>query len=412
MSFSNGWYSTSKYLIQVGLCYFTALLPFQPTFLPASLGIMIAGVGWLMMFPFHRHLITFNKHAAWVVAFLVFYYLLGIDFSLKSKQTSEILSVQIPMLFWGLPFVLYYKELENSLFKLLEKIFVVSSIFSALFFLVNFIQIEIENIPLEYSKRSPYFFLPVHYLGMYYNVALAFLLFGNTFKSRIFAIFSCSILILSIVLLSVRMQWIILTMLLSAYTFFHIKKSVTKSKFFYLAFGTIAFVVTVLFSSEVHRRIQETIDEFRSIKSKKNDKQTNHRVFIWKEAINTCRNLPITGFKPGIADSLLMAKLEHVNAEFWDGEKVYYLRDGSYNYHNQFLQALAERGIGIILLIGTLTIVMVFSSHPASNYIVLIFVFSMFTESILQRQAGVFLFSFLMPFLAFFSKKSVSKLNS
>ncbi|GCD77797.1 hypothetical protein JCM31826_12790 [Thermaurantimonas aggregans] len=367
---------------------------------------MIAGIGWLMMFPFHRHLIAFDKQASWVVAFLVVYYLLGIDFFSKSKRTSEILSVQISMLFWGIPFVLYYKEFEASFFRLLEKIFVASTAISAVIFLVYFLQIELQKIPLEYSKRSPFYFLPVHYLGMYYNTSLAFLFFGKTFKNKVFSFFLATILISSVVLLAARMQWVILSILLIAYTLDSIKNSLNKKKFFYLIISIIAISFSALFSSEVHRRIQETIDEFRSIKAKKNDKQTNHRVFIWKEAKSVCRNLPITGFKPGIADSLLMAKLEHVDAEFWDGEKVYYLRDGSYNYHNQFLQAIAERGIGIISLIGALAIVMFFSAHPASKYIVLIFVFSMFTESILQRQAGVFLFSFFMPYLALFSKKS------
>lgn len=417
MSFRSGWFWASNYLLKIGLCYFTVLLPLQPTFLPASLGIMIAGVGWLMMFVFHRHLIAFNSYAAWVVAFFILYYLTGIDFFSKSTQSAEVLSVQIPMLFWGLPFILYYKEFEETFFPLIQKIFIAASILSAIIFLVNFAYIEIQKIPLEYSKRSPFYFLPVHYLGMYYNVALAFLLFGKIYKNNILSLVSAIILISAIILLSARMQWIVLATLTISFALHHIKKLHhiknlrSGRKVIFFITGSIIILITALFSSEVRRRIEETKDEFKSIKTKNNDKQTNHRVFIWKEAIHLCKSVPLAGFKPGVADSLLMSRLEHVNAEFWDGKKVYYLRDGSYNYHNQFLQAFAERGFGVLFLLGALLTTVFFSVHPATKYIVFVFLFSMLTESILQRQAGVFLVSFFLPYLALFSEKSTTCLK-
>ena len=79
----------------------------------------------------------------------------------------------------------------------------------------------------------------------------------------------------------------------------------------------------------------------------------------------------------------------------------------SYNYHNQYAQVLSELGIiGLILLITHLML-MYLRSIKHRDYI--LFMFSVmitlvcFTESILWRQIGLFLFIGLYSFLLKFS---------
>ncbi|MFN3952170.1 MAG: O-antigen ligase family protein [Thermaurantimonas sp.] len=390
------------YLITaVGVVYYTILLPFQPTFLPASIGMMFAGIGWIYMLFFDFKNTVFNKKSFLVVVLMALYFLSGISY-IDDPMYREVMSVQIPLLFWGLPFVIHYQAFREKILPILLKYFILSSVLSALIFILFFLWTELKDVSIEYSKRSPYYFLPVHYLGMYFNGALVFLLWGSFFKKKnhIYSIFI--ILSIAVILLSSRMQWFIYLMLLIAF-FTH---AFFQKKIPFNPKAVLLFLITLLVFSqipEVKRRILETSDEFRSMNTKVNDKQTNHRKFIWKESLSVIKEMPAFGFKPGVADQLLMSRLSTVEEEFWDGTQVYYLRDGHYNYHNQFLQAIAERGIGVLGLIGMLLFTF-FSTHSIMTRMFVFVVFlSMLTESILQRQSGVFFVAFFIPLLAAFS---------
>lgn len=385
-------------LLAAGLLYYAVLLPFQPTFLPASAGIIIAGIGWLHMLISDRKRVTINKISLSVYSSLVLYYLSGVSLSEHSAYL-EILRVQIPLLFWGLPFVIYYKDFKEKFFDIFLRFFVVSSALSALIFIGYFLWLELQDISMEYSKRSPYYFLPVHYLGMYFNSAVVFVLWGNLFSNIRFKILMFSVLSIAIIILSSRMQWLIYFILTSTFLICMIlqKKIHLKIQFILLLLMPLFIFFQI---PEVKRRLMETKDEIRSLKTKVNDKQTNHRKFIWRESLAIIREAPVFGFKPGLADQLLMKRLSSVDEKFWDGKQVYYLRDGNYNYHNQFLQGTAERGAGVLALIGALLITFLSSRSLAARLCVIVIFFSMLTESILQRQSGVFFVATFLPFLA------------
>lgn len=387
----------SFWLISVGVLYYFALIPIQPIFLPASAGMMIAGIGWLLMLMFHFKNATVNRHSMVVLLLFILYYVFGLTTS-DDPDYREIMRIQIPLLLWSLPFVVYYPEFRQTIVPLIVRVFVVSALVSAIIFIAYYLLIELRNTPVEYSKRSPYYFLPVHYLSMYYNVALALLLWGNVVRKNHLLIATISVLSIAILMLSARMQWLIYFLLISLYfiTAFYTKKKTYRPYFLLLLIGLAVLLFQI---PEVKRRMYETYDEFRSIKTKKNEKQTNHRIFIWREAIALLKSAPLSGYKPGIADRLLMERLSELDDEFWDGEKVYMLKDGHYNYHNQFLQGAAERGLGIIGLIGALLFVFFNASYGPAKYTVLVLSLSMLTESVLQRQAGVFLAASFIPLM-------------
>lgn len=384
------------------MVYYTVLLPCQPTFLPSSIGMMIAGIGWLYMLLFDFKNVVFNKKSFIVFLFLAMYFLSGIS-SIDDPRYKEIMRIQIPFLFWGLPFVFYYPDFKEKILPFLIRCFVLSSTLSALIFIFFFIWIELNDISIEYSKRSPYFFLPVHYLGMYYNGSLVFLIWGNIFENKKYSMTIFIVLSTAIILLASRMQWLIYFVLLIAFTTnaFIQKKITFKPKIFLLFLISLFLFYQI---PEVKRRVLETSDEYKSLSTVKNNKQTNHRKFIWNESLSVIKETPLFGFKPGVADQLLMQRLSLIDEKFWDGTQVYYLRDGNYNFHNQFLQAIAERGIGMLGLIGMLLFTF-FSSHLTMTRLFVAVVFlSMLTESILQRQSGVFFVAFFMPFLAAYGK--------
>lgn len=396
--------NTAFWILVIGCTYYFAVLPFQFTFLPASAGMIVAGIGWLINLVSNHKKLIINKYAALVYLSLALFYLTGLP-AVKIDEYRQIMNAQIPLLFWGLPFVIYNKEFLQYSKKYLLKIFFVSAVFSALIFIVNFFKIELLSPSLEYSKRSPYYFLPVHYLGLYYNMAIVVLLWHVNLNNKIFRITAVSVLIFAIILLASRIQWIILFSVIIIRFLSANKISSGKIAFYFLALS-ISAVLLYGFVPEVKRRAHETLDELRSLNHVKNGKQTNHRKFIWKEAFALLKDIPFYGYRPGLADKLLMERLSTCEEKFWDGEKVYYLRDGFYNYHNQFLQAIAERGIGAIFLFLALLLPIIYGKNWLSNMAVFVICLSMLTESILQRQAGVFLVATFLPMVVAISHDS------
>ncbi|WP_084180190.1 O-antigen ligase family protein [Schleiferia thermophila] len=388
---------TAFWILSLGMSYYVALLPFQPPWLPASAGMMVAGIGWLISLTSNPRQLTINWPAAWVYLCLVLLYLSGLP-TLDVPEYRQIMNTQVPFLFWGLPFVVYDEDFLRYSKTYLPNIFLASSIFSALVFIVYFIAIEISDPSIEYSKRSPYFFLPVHYLSLYYNVAIVLLLRQPCFIKKSFKIAAISVLIAAVILLASRIQWVVLLFILIIH-FLSSKKFKTKKVLMYFMLLSVCVTLLYVFVPEVHRRMHETLDEVRSLKEVKNGKQTNHRKFIWKEALQLLSEVPITGYKPGLADKLLMERLSACDEKFWDGEKVYYLRDGFYNYHNQFLQSLAERGVGVVFLFLALLLPVFYGRNWLCTMMVLVIAFAMLTESILQRQAGVFLVATFLPMI-------------
>jgi hypothetical protein len=97
-------------------------------------------------------------------------------------------------------------------------------------------------------------------------------------------------------------------------------------------------------------------------------------------------------------------KKESENILIQQINKYRYFAKKKYNFHNQYLQTFATVGFfGLIILIYLLSHLVVISIIK-QDYIVLAFLFlivmSFFTESMLERQAGVVFFTFFYLLLA------------
>jgi O-antigen ligase len=80
----------------------------------------------------------------------------------------------------------------------------------------------------------------------------------------------------------------------------------------------------------------------------------------------------------------------------------------NYNPHNQFLQTLLTLGpIGLFFLLGIFGFMLRRADRNQDFplfLLVIVFAFSMITESMLERQSGIFLFTVLTCFFAAVSK--------
>jgi len=157
----------------------------------------------------------------------------------------------------------------------------------------------------------------------------------------------------------------------------------------------------LMLSPETRRRAVETWDEWKSFNRLETEKQTNARVYLWKHGWAVMQERPLFGHGLGDADDRLQAQLETETALFWDGSGHYRLSDRRFNYHNTFLQTAAQMGwLGLILLVCLFATLL----HPragfAARLLGLVCLISFSTESMLERQAGVFFFGFMFALLA------------
>jgi len=172
-----------------------------------------------------------------------------------------------------------------------------------------------------------------------------------------------------------------------------------KIKFVKIGFVSLAFFsVAIAAFPDSRRRIIETFHEIRSFDKIVDNKQTNHRVYIWREGIEVIKEDPVFGKGTGSEDENLALRLNKVEARFWDGSNVYYLSKGGYNYHNQFLQWFASNGIlGLIFIVGIFAIPLYSSISKKQGLVaawLVLCLVSFTTESMLERQAGVLFFGF------------------
>jgi len=265
-----------------------------------------------------------------------------------------------------------------------------------------------DALAFSHQKLAHWVFIPNHYFAMYVSFTILVLVHdlitqtNEPYKKlKIGALLYLSIFL---VMLAVRIQFIALPLaLMGLFLVVKINKETKVKSLKVFAFAGVLLLAITLLVPDSRRRVLETIDELRSVKEVVNNKQTNHRVYIWRDGVEVIKENFWTGTGTGEEDYALKEKLDLVDARFWDGKHVYYLKSGMYNYHNQFLQWFAANGIlGFIFITGAFLVGIIWSVKTKSAlslaFLILTFT-SFFTESMLERQAGVLFFSFFFGLL-------------
>ena len=147
-------------------------------------------------------------------------------------------------------------------------------------------------------------------------------------------------------------------------------------------------------------RLVDLRNELRSIDGKVNGKQTNHRVFLWKYGLQVVQSSPWIGVGNGAGEEYLHEKLKTCKATFYRGKQTYFLHEFKYDFHNIYLQSCAEGGLIAVLILILILGWGLWFSHGAIRYAWITIVFSGMTESLLDKQAGVLLITFLVALTA------------
>lgn len=244
--------------------------------------------------------------------------------------------------------------------------------------------------------------LGIHYQSLYLLVA-AFILEAHlrgvaSKKHKLFHALLIAWLLFGCIMLSARIHLILLPVFILIRTLDLLRgKIANKKKASLWAAGIIISMVTLMaVLPGTSRRLTDLKNEWRSIDGMVDGKQTNHRVYLWKYGWNIANESPIIGVGNGAGDELLHEALQSCDAVFYKKKEPYYLHEFKYDFHNIILQNFAEGGIvGVLLLLFLFTVGFLQSQGPWRYAWALFFCTGM-TESLLERQAGVFLLAFLI----------------
>jgi O-antigen ligase len=406
----------------LGIWWFAILLPFQFTWLPTSLGLMIFGLGWILKHQWREPLQRAKGNSAFIgVALLFSWYALSVSWSDYPGLGWKDFGMKIPILAWALGLSSMQSSTRIAP-KHIAMGFAISTVASSTATLALWIWrwYTGETETLGYHDLVIFEFIPIHYFGMYISFAIGLLL-NHLFKSLskgvtlqvALVIISLAILGLTSALLAVRIQWIVLFLALG-FTLWNRRALIPK-----YGWG-VALALFVLFSgllfssSETRRRALETAEEIQILMGEKLEgKETNHRFYLWKHGLAVIKEHWLLGTGMGSEKIALNEKLQRETARFWDGQRSYTLAEKNYSFHSVYLQHWGFSGlIGISLFLYLLIspFLKKGSSFEIRLFLLVVGV-SFLTESMLRRQAGIFFFSFFYALLWVYQPQKSHRAN-
>jgi O-antigen ligase len=393
-------------ILQIGLIWFAATLSFQLKWLPTALGMMLAGLGWVLLLRHQKLKIT---PALFLPIVLYLLLLAGLPGAENTKKANQLMGMSIPLLVFPLLFA--FKQ-SQRMASLLMYIFIYTTLVSAVVSL-GYLSYMLMYGPADFTYRnySPFSQIPSHYIAMYFAFAGGYLVLHapKTFKPNTNTLLGGFVLAVAL-LMNARIQFLVIGIILIWWIKVWVSHYPKRGAW---VLSMVVGLVVLFFSfPENRRRLQETKDELRNLANIDHSKQRNHRFYLWDHAFEVIAEKPLTGVGTGDANDYLREAYQKSDAQFWDGEGLYYLRDVGYNYHNQFLQSWAQNGLPALLALLAMFVMLLRKRDTAARLLALVLFFSMLTESLLERQAGLFFVSFMYCLVMFLPGREVSMQES
>lgn len=388
------------------LWLFVAVLPFQLIFPPITAGIVAVCLAVVLQWQFRENAQRLRKNQLfWVWMGLYALVIAGLFYTASAREAGMDVVLKISMLLLPIAFAALPPIAPNRVrFALM--------VFVGAVFLATLIALgraawhwvfEGSIHHFEYNNFTFSKFVSMHYFALYVSFALL-LVFVDGLRAMAIGKVGLHVFLLCyfvgiLVILSVRMQFLALTIAGFAALMVHLRNNGQWLRGLLLFGAALGFMAVSISSFEVSRtRMVDLWDEVASWNSIKNEKQTNPRKYIWAAAANVSANNFWWGTGTGAADDALNQHLQECEALFWDGNGHYQLKDKQYNYHNEFLQHFATHGVFGVLCLVVFFVMPLFKSHlmraPETVAFLTLSAVSFLTESMLERQAGVLFFTF------------------
>lgn len=370
------------------------LLPFAFEWLSPLYGLILVGIALLLQGDLHP-----NKWLLLASAAFLDWELISIWWSTHRSEGWQDVIMILPIVLMGLIVGSKSKEVEVKMYRNWALIFAYATVAAWSWTVAEslFKSGWVQYNDLELGGR-----LGIHYQSLYLLVA-AFILEASLWDSanKKYKILNALLivwLLFGCIMLSARIHLLLLPVFILVRTLDLLQgKIANKKKASLWAAGIIISMVTLMaVLPGTSRRLTDLKNEWRSMDGMVDGKQTNHRIYLWKYGWNVANKSPIIGVGNGAGDELLHEALQSCDAVFYKKKEPYYLHEFKYDFHNMILQNFAEGGIVGVILLLFLFAVGFLQSQGSWRYAWALFFFTGMTESLLERQAGVFLLAFLI----------------
>lgn len=250
----------------------------------------------------------------------------------------------------------------------------------------------------NYTDVALWDMVPSHYQALYLAFAILLVLdAGLRTKNNLYLLWSAALMLL-LAFMAVRIQWIALPVALVVYAL-NARKPLRELPWRWLGGGLAIMAVVVFAIPQTRERLVNTAHEIQSFNGQVDQKQTNPRVFLWREAVKIVQENPF-GMGVGAENTALTQQMQQVDAKFWNGESLYQIHEKGYNFHNAFLQQAGRLGwLGAGLLVLLFVWPWFKRGSALGRAFLALTAVSFLTESMLDRQAGVLFFGFFYAVL-------------
>jgi O-antigen ligase len=217
-------------------------------------------------------------------------------------------------------------------------------------------------------------------------------------------------LVVGIILLSSRIHLLtILLLMVLRFVEIYRHKPLWRKQIIRLGIICLVLINTfVLVLPGPSKRVWDLVNEVKSMNGMVEGKQTNHRIFLWQYGIEIIKDAPVIGVGNGYGNDVLEEKLSTLNAKFYKKKEPYSLSDLTLDFHNVWIQSWADGGIIAFLLMAGIFLWGFTQSSGSMSYAWIALLMSSMTESLWDKQAGVFLLTFMVALTALSSRKHQS----
>ena len=323
---------------------------------------------------------------------LLFYALYGVSVLFSDNTSGALKALEYKLSF----LMVTYTYFSNPLFFRVNKAFLLKSFSLGVIVILFILDIHAFSIYLQLDRWPVYieYTTALHptYLGLcaFFLVVLCMKkLKDYSFKIHKKSVAIAIIAVMMIVhILIVQSRSTLLCLafafLVYVYHFFFQQRKVL----YVLVAASLGLIVFFAKDYLLGGRLNEAVDTALESKVNSDESGTNFRLSIIKSYPEILDDIWLTGVGKGDAQA-------HLNA-FYHEKGWLVAEKSSYNAHNQFVQVLIEFGVIGLLLFCIIFFLPYFLYHGFYFKIMLMgFTISMLFESLLERQAGIFLFIFI-----------------
>lgn len=370
-------------------------IPIWKQILPLIAGLL--AISYFITGDWKSRLIMLKRSSS-MLALIGFYLFNVIGMIWTQNYDKGWLHLEIKLSLLLFPFIIFARpDLSTGHIRFIRRTFIFGSLASALFLISRAFYIFImtgEN-HFSYESFSPYFH--PSYLSMYFLLA-AFMLYEEfrIIQKPIAQLFPVGIVILitSIILLSSKINLLILLITLAYFFITAFRKSEKKAPIIIgIAFALTSLAGIIYFVPAISERVTTAINVIKSDTEVDANaiESTSARLLIWESALDLIKENPMG---VGVGDVNIELTKQYQKNHFSAIESK------QLNAHNQFLQTTVALGyIGLVLLLLVFLVPLrdgILQNNRCLVFFIALFFINALVEGVLETQTGILFFAFFL----------------